>query len=171
MCLCSAFSHSANLSPYSYGNCVPYVREERGNPCDPLFRAGIDYVYVPFTRAHGNLTFLNSNVDDLNIVVELIDEPCKEVSRKIVCYFYYPPCGNSTHFEPPQAVCPEACSWAEDTLCTLEWKAARQHVDGIKDFLDDIGLNFINCSNPSKFIDPLPHYCSDAGVNVRKYST
>ena len=147
------------------------MKADRGNPCDPLFRADIDYVYVPFTRALGSLTLLNSFVVDANIVFELIDEPCKDVARRITCYFYYPSCGNSTHFEPPQAVCPETCSLAQDTLCPLVWVAAQQHFNAIEDFVDRYGVNFINCSNPSDFIDPLPHCCSDAGVKVREYCT
>jgi len=74
-------------------------------------------VYLPIGRAGGSINILNSLAADTNVIINLIDEPCREVAREVVCYFYYPPCGNSTTFEPPISVCQDECAYVNDFFC------------------------------------------------------
>ena len=148
---------------------MPYQSGSRPNPCDVLFTSGVDYVYLPNGRAFGSLDILNSFAADANVLINLIDEPCREVAREVVCYFYYPPCGNSTTFEPPKSVCPDECAYIRDTVCPLEWQLASQQLAGIPNLLNTYNLHFINCSDPATYIEPLPHCCLDGIVQIGEF--
>ena len=148
---------------------MPYQSGSRPNPCDVLFTSGVDYVYLPNGRAFGSLGILNSFAADANVLINLIDEPCREVAREVVCYFYYPPCGNNTTFDPPKSVCPDECAYIRDTVCPLEWQLASQQLAGIPNLLNTYNLHFINCSNPATFIEPLPHCCLDGIVQIGEF--
>ena len=123
-------------------------------------------MFVPFRRALGNITLLNQIVTNVNVLVNLISDACREPARKIVCYFYYPPCGNSTMFDPPKEVCSDTCVFIRDELCPMEWELASRHFNSIIEFITNFGLNFIDCNNTGAFIDPLPHCCSNAGIEI-----
>ena len=145
---------------FRYGRCVPYVKSSRENPCDPLFRDGIDHVFVPFRRTSGDVVRLNDFVADTSIAIDLISDACRERARKLLCYFYYPPCGNSTMFEPPNAICSDACTRIRDDHCAAEWDAASAWFNGNTNDITTNGLNFIVCNDPGAFLYPLPHCCS-----------
>ena len=123
-------------------------------------------MFVPFRRRSGDVVQLNNFVADANIVVDLISDDCREPARRILCYFYYPPCGNETMFESPKEVCRNTCMFLRDDLCPVEWESATQHFNRIGDFVTRIGLNFIDCNDPGAFIHPLPHCCFDAGLDI-----
>jgi len=120
-------------------------------------------VYIPYRRALGSIETLNSFIADTNIVVDLIGEHCREAARKAVCYFYYPPCGNSTTFQPPKSICQDECFYVKDTLCPAEWALAQ---DYFQNNPTRYNLHFINCSNPATYIEPLPHCCFDGLVQI-----
>jgi len=148
---------------------VPYQRGARPTPCDNLFTPGVDYVYIPYRRAFGRIETLNRIIADTNIVVDLIGERCREAARKAVRYFYYPPCGNSTTFEPPISVCQDECAYIRDELCSIEWQLALQHLAGIPDILNTYNIHFLNCSDPAAYIEPLPHCCLDGIVQIGEF--
>lgn len=83
---------------------------------------------------------------------------------RALCYYYYPPCGNITHFESPKAVCHDVCYDIITTVCKEEW--LQTFIDGLKDAFEFYQLHFLNCSNPGAPLHPLPHCCSDAGVII-----
>ena len=123
-------------------------------------------MFVPFRRTSGDVIQLSNFLADANIVVSLISDACREPARRVVCYFYYPPCGNETVFESPREVCSDACLFLRDDLCPVEWESATQYFNGNMDFITRFGLNFIDCNDPGAFIHPLPHCCSDAGLDT-----
>ena len=66
----------------SRGQCIPYTTETflsttRTNPCNTFYRPGIDYVYLPFGRALGDLRRLNDIAADSSLVVELLQPVCR----------------------------------------------------------------------------------------------
>jgi len=148
---------------------LPYRNGSRPTPCDVLFTSGVDLVYLPNGRAGGSLDTLNSFAADTNVFINLISEPCREVARKAVCYFYYPPCGNVTTFEPPKSLCRDECAYVVNTVCPFEWHLASQHFAGIQGLLNRFDLHFINCSNPATYIEPLPHCCLDGLVQIGEF--
>ncbi len=138
---------------------MPFQRGARDdNPCIPLLRENIDYVYIPSSRR--SLEF--ETVAVTNLVITLISQPCRELARKLICSFYYPSCGNSTHFKPPKSVCSEICTYIRDSICPFEWQQAFS--EQLLLFLEDRGLPFLECSDPGKPIRPLEHCCYDAGI-------
>ena len=83
---------------------------------------------------------------------------------RALCYFYFPPCGNITHFEPPAALCGSTCRYVIDSFCQEQWTNTVKFFDNYLYFLTEYNLGFLNCSNPSSELDAFPHCCSNAGI-------
>ena len=73
---------------------------------------------------------------------------------RVICYHYFPPCGNVTHFKPPNALCRDICDYIIERVCPLTFMIAA------------LNLQFINCSRPGFALGSLPHCCSDAGIRI-----
>ena len=91
---------------------------------------------------------------------------CRDPGLRAVCYHYYPPCGNATHFEPPSALCQDICTTVIQTICQTEWQLLMQHLKGIEDYINTFHIQFVNCSQPGFALGSLPHCCSDAGIRL-----
>ena len=122
-------------------------------------------MFVPFRRTSGDIARLSAFVADTNVVVDFISDACREPARRLLCSFYYPPCGNATRFEPPKEVCSDTCLFLRD-FCPTEWELATQFFNDDIDTNIPHGLNFIDCNDPGAFIHPLPHCCFDAGLDI-----
>ena len=85
-----------------------------------------------------------------------------------LCYYFFPPCGNVTHFEPPNPLCMPTCRYLVDDICQQEWIDALRHFDGIAYFLKQVQIDILNCSTLDSVFN-FPHCCSDAGVE--EYTT
>ena len=128
--------------------------------CDPLLEINVDYVYIPFSRVFGSQEELISQVNLGIVILESIPDKCKEVARKLVCKFFFIPCGKNGTLVSPQAICEDECTYLSVDLCPNEWELAVQHF-ARQPILDQFGLSWVNCSNPGKILEPLPHCCSD----------
>ena len=157
------------FSVYRFGNCVPFKIRQRGTPCDALYTPGVDHVYISNRRRGGNFDQYLSYVEDSGLVLNVIPERCIDPALRVLCHFFLPPCGNSTFFEPPTSVCMEACNYLAE-ICPFEWEQVVAYFEVNDYWLRPNGLTFINCSNTGEYLDPLPHCCSDVGVNIRKFS-
>ncbi len=150
-----------------YGRCVPYVRPSTGGPCDSLFEEGVDYIFLPFTRANGSLRIINDRLDEFVFALELINEPCLTAAVYSICNFIYPPCGTSTQFSPPPAMCTDDCLIVTEDICKTEFVTLRKYFfESVPSSMEALGLDVINCSDPGQFIDPLPHCCFGAGKSM-----
>ncbi len=147
-----------------YGNCVPYVYTLHGDgPCDFEFETGVDYVYIPYKRLNGNITELNLVLETFKFFADLLSVECRPVVLRGLCYYYYPPCGNSTHIASPPAQCYDDCVAAQTEVCPEEYSALKGYIANIAAIdLEAIGLNIVNCSDPGEFVNPLPHCCYTA---------
>ena len=83
-----------------------------------------------------------------------------------MCYYLYPPCGNTTHFVPPTALCEDICSYLTTELCQAEWQQILLYLEGVGDILSHYNVKFLNCSDPGAPLGDLPHCCSNAGVTI-----
>ena len=128
---------------------------------------GEDYVYVPFTRTDGSIRELNDFTSDSQLVVDFLPDECLESARKLLCFYYFPPCGNSTHFQPPQSICQEQCDYFANDVCSDFIDAVYQYFDQ-RPFIDELGLQFINCNDTGAALEPLDYCCSDANIVIRK---
>ena len=82
---------------------------------------------------------------------------CVEQVYRVICHYYLPPCGNTTHTLPPSSLCQEECLYVEKS-CQAMWQAA-QIV-----FTDP---PFIDCEATSKLLFPLPNCCTGGGIAIR----
>ena len=62
-----------------YGQCLTYTRERlnRDNPCDAFYEIDVDRVFLPSGRARDNFPLLLSFAADVNIIKDIIEEPCR----------------------------------------------------------------------------------------------
>ena len=131
--------------------------------CNNVLRSGIDYVYASFKL--GNQSTISQQLNDtIKQVEDLIDnrdeDQCIKHVFRVLCHFYLPPCGNSTHPVPPSSICQEECQIVQE-MCKITWKA----------FDLALGDKSIDCSDTSRLLFPVSHCCSDAGLDLLYTST
>ena len=127
----------------------------------------MDYVYIP---RKGDVTIANYN-RELSTISEVKDiwkgagfvDECIEPTTQIICKYYLPSCGNSTHFEPPTSVCRTECH-IQSQMCPIHWSTFVNKFNWS-------GAAPINCSNTGEIIYPLPHCCSNVGMDIVVYDT
>jgi len=145
--------------PCRSGRCKPFQIEDHGTLCAALYTPGVDYVYTKHGRAAINL--IDIDILYTNTPVCGITTWCIESITKVWCHIILPSCGNSSMFEPPTSVCEDTCNYVKEK-CHYMWelyiKATRS------------SLTPINCSNTGEYLDPLPHCCSDVGVDICMFS-
>ena len=122
-------------------------------------------MYVPHNRSGGSFSRLINDITDYGPTLLKSLDDCYEPARLVLCRYYLPPCGNATVFQPPTTVCPRQCHLISQ-LCPNEW------ANVVNDFIaNDLiispeGLQLIDCAFPGKHLSPLPHCCSDFGLNI-----
>ena len=148
-----------------YGVCVPFYPTVAPTVCDNVYKAGVDYVYVPKNRSRGSPSRLIRDIAQYGpfLLESLLD--CLEPAQRLLCHFYLPPCGNVTHFHPPTTVCSETCR-AIFQLCPEEWASIEDRFRENDALINTEGLQLINCDFPGKHLAPLPHCCSNLGLNI-----
>ena len=143
-----------------YGSCVPfspYLLGTGGIPCDEVYETGTDYVYIK----NGNeslqpLSLLGGIENQLHDLFSTDD--CTLSTIRMMCHYYLPPCGNSTHFEPPTSVCSDACVLLSQ-MCPFHWTYIVESELGLIDSYP------LNCSYMDySVLNPLPHSCSNLGI-------
>lgn len=93
----------------------------------------------------------------------------RDTAVRALCYYYFPPCGNTTHFELPNAVCQESCIFFTEVVCQERWQRALDLTASIETINNNIlryNLHLLNCSDPGSHLGSLPHCCSDAGIDM-----
>ena len=143
---------------YRYGDCSEYIW--RNDICRGSFRTGIDYVYVK--SALGNQSTISNLFNSLK--KEAVgtfennhDKDCEKQVFRVFCHYYLPPCGNTTHPAPPSSICQEECHMVQDK-CQRIWRSVLLAFKTIDPVLD--------CSDTSKFLFPVPHCCTGAGLGM-----
>ena len=146
---------------------VPFYPISSPTPCDDLYEPGVDYVFVPADRSRGIYSRLMEDIAMFgNFLLEDLAE-CYELARRVLCHYYFPLSGNATHFHPPTTVCPDQCRSIEK-LCPDEWAAVVKKYGDNNVIISSEGLQLIDCDFPGRHLSPLPHCCSDLGLNMSK---
>ena len=117
---------------------------------------GIDYVYISKGKDPKFYTDLLKVMVEFHefVRVSFKDYECANTTIRMLCHYYLPPCGNSTHYEPPISVCPVACEALKEK-CTIFFNAfQRKLMVNTSDRLDCF----------KSVIDPLPHICSNLDI-------
>ena len=146
---------------YSYGECSLYI--SKTTACDYMLNSGIDYVYASFKLGSQSTIshLLNEAVKNVEQLIDKRDEDqCIKQVFRVLCHFYLPPCGNSTHPVPPSFICQEECQMVQE-MCKKTWT-----------FFDVVLRDkSIDCSDTSRLLFPVSHCCSDAGLDLPLTST
>ena len=129
-------------------------------PCDSMFRHGVDYVYVPFTRM--NQTFLRTYIHD-HLRLNSLPSQCSDPIAKALCVHYFLPCGNSSSIQVPQFLCPDTCRYVVDDSCSDYWGKLKNRIRPPK--FDIVGLDLPVCDSTSMVVAPLnlPNDCCSSG--------
>ena len=140
---------------HSFGACEVYDFETE--VCDGVLRHGIDYVYS--SKGLGTQSSiseaLNENFELVRDVISTHSQYCVDQVLRLVCAYYLPRCGNSTHNQFPPSICQEECLYTE-TTCSSTWEAVSSAFSSLDSFLV--------CEDPSCLLFPLPHCCTEAGI-------
>ena len=86
----------------------------------------------------------------------------------MICYYYFPPCGNVTHFIEPQSVCASTCTNITEVLCYEEWNTVVDEVNehGLDVLAERFNAHFIDCADPESPFDEAPFCCSNTGLDI-----
>ena len=122
--------------------------------CDGIVRPDVDYVYASFRLGDQSTIaqLLNENVKNITTLTHT--EYCVKEVFRVLCYFYLPPCGDSTHLAPPPSICQEECHTVQKE-CNTTWNTVFKNLDPILD-----------CSDTSMLLFPVPHCCTGAGLGL-----
>ena len=144
------------------GVCEAY--QGGSTQCEGEIGEGVD-IYLSNTRGVTLQADLTSRLDNIiSSVFEAIttSAQCKELTRNVLCLYYYPPCGVNGTLTSPVSICPEECFYVQNE-CANVWSQLER-------LLGAAGLGFINCSCPGQSLEPLPHCCVDAGITIQGHS-
>ena len=144
-----------------YGNCHPY---QSIRACDSLRSPGVDYVYISYGRAGGDLSrYTRFFANSADLIIGQAPEQCLDMASKIFCHVFFPSCGNETEFSPPTALCQDTCEYVQ-SLCPSEWDQVAEYFERER----PLGTNFIKCIATGDYLEPLPHCCTNAGIVIPK---
>ena len=152
---------------FRYGNCVPFLLSPTlkfPTLCEGVYQKGRDYVYISKQKTavdYSNILNVIGYTENL-FKEEFSTDECTNPLLRMICHYYLPPCGNSTHFEPPTSVCEAACK-----LQTQSEKC-QSLLGNFQDRLKSATGDQLECS--TSILDPLPHSCSNLGFNVSSKS-
>ena len=142
---------------------MPFRARIQESLCDEFYTSGVDYVYIPNTRNRGRYSRLMSDIVLFGALLLRSLDRCYDVARRVICHFYLPPCGNSTHFAPPTSVCRNTCLTVAE-MCGEEWDSVVALFDQNRIALQLDGTTFIDCADPGKHLYPIPYHCDDLNI-------
>ena len=144
--------------PHRYGKCSVYLPDV--DICDGVLKTRTGRVYI------------SSQLRDQNKITRLLSEnrntiagygaTCAKQVYRVICNFYFPTCGNSTHLVPPSSVCQEECEMVQKE-CQPTWDAALFALRDIPSIID--------CNDTSKMLFPLPNCCRGLGKQSFLHAT
>ena len=129
-----------------------------------MIEKDVDYVYIPFIRTGGDQDELSRQVTVAGVLFETLPEKCREVARQLLCTYYFIPCGRNGTMFPPPAICRDECEYFSVDLCPDEWQLALSYFANDQETFDAVGVSLVNCSNPGRILEPLPHCCTAVGI-------
>ena len=143
---------------HRYGECFNY--ETNTKICGDVLRLNVDYVYAKSSLGDQKTIarLLNMKITEIETVIDGLDEDCVKQVFRVLCHFYLPPCGNTTHPAPPSSICQEECQMVQEN-CQKTWTSV------LLAFKADLDV-LIECSDTSNLLFPVPHCCTGAGIGI-----
>ena len=126
--------------------------------CDYMYNIG-EHISVYINRHVDSQSDLTLKLNKfIWVLLGTTSSRCQDLIRRVLCLYYYPPCGFNGILTTPVSICPEECFYVQHE-CLEVW-------NGLETVLLEINLGFINCSSPGERLDYLPHCCVDAGITM-----
>ena len=125
--------------------------------CSGSVKRGIDYVYAR-SRLGNQSTIaqlLNKNVREIESVIDDHDKGCVNLVYRLLCQFYLPSCGNSTHPVRPSSICQKECDMVRKE-CSDTWDVVMLAFKSVSPTVD--------CTDTSNLLFPVAHCCTGAGL-------
>ena len=144
---------------FRYGTCIPFSLSPTLNHstlCEGVYQKGKDYVYISKQETADYYAKVLNVIGETEHFLRknFVDDECTNPLLRMICHYYLPPCGNSTHFEPPTSVCEAACE--------LQSEKCQSFLDNFQQTLERFTGDQLKCS--TSILDPLPHSCSNLGL-------
>ena len=136
----------------SIGTCQRYLGQS--NLCNNFYKS-TDYIFTAM-----NQTVLSMELDDRVLPILSGDNvECRELISKVVCHYFFAPCGENGLLHLPLSVCHEECHYVEST-CASEWIV-------INNLLSNAQLSPIDCNSTSTLLKHLDPCCIDAEIDMK----
>jgi len=140
------------------GRCEAY--QGGSTLCDGELAESVDIYFIYARRVYAQARLTSQLNAIISPVFTIASTQCQELIKKILCLYYYTPCGVNGTLTSPVSICPEECFYVQNE-CTNAWNLFESLLS-----TSTTGLGFINCSNPGQILEPLPHCCVDAGITI-----
>jgi len=141
------------FTSFRFGTCEPY--QQVSELCNAYFNE-TDYVYIPNTLRRTQSAIANI-LSSIETTIASGTAECQDNTLRIICHYFYVPCGRNGTLYPPTSICREECSYVRDN-CLAVWSQA---LLGIAQ-----QLQVVNCETPGSSLAPLPNCCTSAGVII-----
>ena len=119
------------------------------------FYTSSDYIFTAM-----NQSFISSELTGR--VLPLLngdDGECGDLISRLLCHYFFAPCGANGQLHLPLAVCQEECQYVQST-CESYWRVVNNQ-------LSSSGLGTISCASTDALLRGLAPCCVDAGIEVQ----
>ena len=105
-----------------------------------------------------NQSFVSNELDRRVLPVLRHSGECGDLISKVLCHYFFAPCGANGLLHLPLSICPEECNFVE-AACASKWKIVNALLSGA-------GLSTINCSATGALLKGLTPCCIDADIEI-----
>ena len=133
----------------SIGTCHRYLGQT--NLCNNFFTSS-DYVFTKI-----NQSFISDELDTR--IDPVLSGECGDLISRVLCHYFFAPCGANGLLHLPLSVCTEECRYVEST-CADKWNITNT-------LLSETDLKSVNCNSTGILLQGLNPCCVDAGIEIR----
>ena len=103
-----------------------------------------------------NQSFVSKELDGR--ILPVLSGECSDLISKVLCHYFFAPCGANGLLHLPLSICSEECNYVE-SVCASEWRI-------MNDLLNNAGLSTVNCKATVILLKGLTPCCIDAGIDI-----
>ena len=119
------------------------------------FYTSSDYIFTAM-----NQSFISSELTGR--VLPLLngdDGECGDLISRLLCHYFFAPCGANGQLHLPLAVCQEECQYVQST-CENQWRITNN-------LLSSARLGTVSCSTTGSLLQGLALCCTGAGITIK----
>ena len=105
----------------SLGTCQRYLGQS--DVCNKFYITSTDYIFTNMSQS-----VLSRELDDRVLSMlnsSRVDEECNDLISKVVCHYFFAPCGANGLLHLPLSVCPEECHYVQ-SACESDWSVVNE---------------------------------------------